>query len=246
MTGSEEGFEGAYDSVADRLKQGLQDLANRFPPARLGLIERYERGQLEIHVHLLGRISFNKGECCVLFQRVKGGYSTHFDHSDSPTTLTHCTGSSGARKQGEERSAMFVDVPKLVEDPEGIRIEYAVRSLVWLRSIEQCPGTGADAPHNIGEDRASLAIRPGNLKNGELRSTGTGDRNSLIENDELPSEVVQCRPEVVEDVSHHGSQEWWDWLQFSDDDNTVVFGIRLEVGAKAVRLGVDKSLRETI
>lgn len=246
MTDSEERFEGRYDLIANRLKQGLQHIADRFPSPELGFIEAYERGQLEVHVHIFGRLPVHKGECCALFQRFEGGYSTDLDPSNSPTLLTTCVSSTGESKQDKQRGAVFVDVPKLIEDPKRVESKSATRSLVWLRGIEKCACLCADAPSDIWEDRLSLGVLPLGFEDREQGSTGSANRGSVVEENELPRDMVKGRSETIENIPNNSGQEWWDWVQFAHDDHTVVFGLRLEIGTKTVWLGIDESLRESV
>ncbi len=77
---------------------------------------------------------------------------------------------------------------------------------------------------------------------GELRPTGLGV--AFVPDDQLPSQMVECGPEVVNDIPDNGAPpEWWPFPDF--EPHEVLAGLGLEIVDGFIRLAPRERLCRT-
>ena len=97
---------------------------------------------------------------------------------------------------------MLINVVEIVENPERVLFGRAICFVVRLQPLDECRRLLGNPACNPRRSLLTLFVRPEirfGFEDGKVR---LGGRRAAVGKNELPSEVVQAGPEVMETISH--------------------------------------------
>lgn len=119
------------DDLVFKEIQGLLQNLNDISPSDGGILERYEHGAANLHIHARVRREGNTRDFCAVIKRTTGG-----DRNGLPIDRNGRL-EAGNVGDGDMQRPVFVGVRQLLENPERIGAE--IPSLVWLRGLDDVP-----------------------------------------------------------------------------------------------------------
>ncbi len=197
------------------------------------IAQRYIDGCATIHLHL--RVRPRRDDPCAeeLCAVLRGGLGARDDVLD----LRYITDGSWPPLKGLERAIfgldhwhgapdvehlMLVRVVQPTELPERVTFRQIGSQLVGLKALHECPIFRAYSAQHPA--RPLRFVRLPAYADGELRfSGGVG----IVDEDELPEEIVERGPQVVTKLGHDQSDTGIGWWSTETED--VLAGIVVEV-----------------
>lgn len=196
------------DNIPDELKGVLDDIANRTVVRHGRFVERYERASLKLHLHFGVAQDGEHSDFCAIVHRT--GSLRMVEQLEGHDRMPGGVSKGGlgvcTSQSDEAQSAVFINVVEMVENPVGVPFGRAIRSVVRLQPLDECCRLLGNPAHNPRRSPFILFVLPENrfvLEDGEIRSRRG---SAVVEKDELPSEVIQAGPEVVEAVPHEDAK----------------------------------------
>lgn len=198
-------FSETFDGINREIEQILERWDKRLviPPTKLA--ERYLRGHLNLHLHVCGRTNH-----------------THIPRLEFPRhLLSNCRNLCIGRDveahdiDSQNELPMLIDSVHVVNEPK--RMSDRVNSVVWLQSVDSCQrrGTGNAPYFSAVTGNFSFCntaqLRPF-LKHGKLNVGG--ELCLHIERGQLPCEMIERGPEMVNDFTGEHTESSLDLLTF--------------------------------
>jgi len=184
------------------LRQFLQDIGDRLTRTDLTLAERYSQGSLALHIRILLEclgIDATPTELCISCQRSPSDVARLSEGGTAATSEADpnfMTRGSFAYDYGQ---AVFVDIRKLVENPEGIK-SGIIDSVVRLRFLNECecaridPSVDSEIPY-VG---LLTVLDNAIFVQGEQRIFSG---RPTFRQDEIVREMVKRTPQILDAVS---------------------------------------------
>jgi hypothetical protein len=225
------------DDAIDKMDEFLKKWNNWLTFDNLRLAERYQKGELCLHL----RVARNDGmgpteHFCARLQKfdvwpLPKGF--HF-----PRTLQR-HGRVGGGHCNQE--TMLVDVVQFMDQPK-----ITVPSLMRLGLFEKTNcGLGDSLYFGLSSGfqfvKESAATSP-ILEDWEGMLVGGGSSRSL---DKLPDEMIKARPQVVENISNDDGKSRGNWRARLNTKNFVA-GLRVILGVETVRVLIDEKINPGI
>lgn len=135
--------------------------------------------------------------------------------------------SSGVNRE----ELVLVEIAKFVQLPKGMTLR-RVRSLVRLNSVNLSPNIIRETPQGFGIVAPSLSITEV-FRNREVNVSGSTGIASASRSCQLPSHLVETRPETVKEFSEFHSQHRSETLQLKALDVSSI--LRVILGNDGVR-----------
>src|SRR5579871_2155534 len=101
------------------------------PLCGAGFVERYVKGELNLHLHAMTRNGTEASQLCAIVQRPEPR------PTDQLNDVLRITEEPQA-EIGDVQRSVFVYVPQFVEQPERVQVWLPVVSSVGLRGLEEC------------------------------------------------------------------------------------------------------------
>lgn len=204
-----EGLEVRYDLLYDivpDLKKPIQNVLvgdNLRPLLR----ERHVQRDLVVHVHFgpSGHVgdATPGAQWCLSLERTSRPVDLHVIDVDA-LLIPEASASEVGVDTHEGKPAVLVEVGKFPEDPEGVLLPRVATS-IRLQSLDRCLGFWMCASDPAAPPVLEFVSGTANGELGQFLHLG-GSGRSHIRLSESKSEVVESRPEVVDNVSDHEGQ----------------------------------------
>lgn len=188
------------EDIARRLKERLTEAAQRLPSAGLPLFERYCRGDLQIHVHMLGGINHpDGGDRCILIQRTDP-FHLHSMEMSPPGSVGEVMADVLKSHDAKREMPVLVYADEPIEEPEGMRGGITpIPSFIRLRALHDCHCVGGDASRD--SERDGLAAPLGARFFDFDRKGCVFVRFPIVCQYEVPGQVIEGRPQVGEEIT---------------------------------------------
>jgi hypothetical protein len=204
------------------------------------LTERYAEGRGLLHAHFRVATERNDNfrDYCAVIKRFR-------EELDSPdvTPVRAEDGELGRCGCRQMRQPVLVAVGEHAKNPEGAGRSKLIPSVVWLQSLDDCPGVGMDAPDHAFTLVVEFGLGLEDRERGfpfdvaRQRFPGVGDG-------EFVSEVVEGASEVVEAVPDDGGEHDGRGREdFGPDQLAAALDIRLGPNSTRIALTPDSLLR---
>jgi hypothetical protein len=202
----------------------------------------YERGHAACHLHVsleTRRANPHAQDFCIQYERLTDRYVPVLDPL-SPKVPEHVREDLNGEdpRQNRIQQPVFVVVGQLPEPEKGMRDRRAVPSVARLVPLDDCPMARKDIPQSLflsslKPPRFSAGKR--GFLDGERNASGVpGLASASLKEGQLPDEVIQCPPEIMErvakDKAEPGQQVFWGQLC---NPKNVVSAFRLELYAQS-------------
>ncbi len=244
---SKKAFEAGNNLASDVEKHAPEDHADRLSCGYVGgygVAKGIRKGVLEFHMHVWVRSAEGKtGNYCAVFKRsirdVKRLNPRRVGTVNEPPCV-QVDGPDGVQ------DLVSIDAGEFVENPEVV-VPFSVR----LQTLNNCAGCSSDIRDS--DKPASAGRFPGSVVVGaepiEEAFAGPKDRERglaggltpfEVQNGELPGEMVEGRPHVLEAVSDQGTPGEW-WMLPNMDPKDVLRTFCLSIRDNSVRVAFKES-----
>ncbi len=190
----------------------------------------YDESRLTIHLHFFGvRMSeVETHDLCAIVRRVKLDRDRHAGTQGGLTDpLVDALGNHG----GDVQEVVLVDDVKLVQAPEGMPLQgHIVRSGVRLRPLDNCE----DFVRHSSESDRGISLKP--LLVVRDKEFGPPVGNDAVGRDDVPDEVVEGRPQVVEHFARGEAPPTGDTPTVPDLDDLLSFVLYLDDDSVVLQL----------
>ncbi|HEX2108815.1 MAG TPA: hypothetical protein VHF70_06010 [Rubrobacteraceae bacterium] len=178
------------DVLSKFLEESEQWNDKRVVWENVGLVERYVKGKLGVHVHILASIGDVAYQYCIIYERAA------VDIGDGDRTIGVKINLAGLLADNAEATVLVDDV-QLVEHPEAVATQVVGVFLKRLQLLDKCPSV-------FREDGESFLPLPFEVRflaeDREFQSLPVGRRILLgFLNSQYVDEVVQAAPQIM----HH-------------------------------------------
>lgn len=207
-----------HKHVANTLHDAIENVGDRKPSTWPFFVERYLRFEVGIEVHLawdgvVGAFQFEAREFCAVFQCAG---RLRKDTMPDVHQIAEIQPLRANRGDGKVQDTVFITVIEVVEQIKGMEVRRPIRSVVRLQPLDDC----LHARINAG-DLTSAGIAPmrGSLplcglewsqevviSVAEDRELAPGGVFPAVLEDQLPNEVIQGRPGIVQAVADDQGQ----------------------------------------
>jgi len=182
-------FRKVPDNLVDMDEQKRQPFDDGSFDVATKLCERYCRGELVVHIHVaLESEQYRKQFCWSIV------------HVDSPVLEVQ-----PYRPDDQDKFMVFVDNAQVMQNPERI-VGCFDSKLIRLQSIDGCRCAGANSLYFSTETLRYEFLRRLDLEDRELVSSG---RLLAVGEHQLPDEMVESRPQLVDDFSSQDGEFNW-------------------------------------
>lgn len=237
------------DEVRDNIVfDALNNLTSRFHNSMrqdLKLINDYITGRIVPHLHM--RVRCRKGDpasrdYCAIYQWPSEECLRFGNHRPWATE-----GAVSYRRLNDVKSAVLVDVTKLVKFPKRVKM-IPLAAMIRLQPLNDCLCTwdnGLDLPHPAPSIRSAgfitLPVQRFVPKDGELCSSQDFGGNAGVGRRQVVRQMVERGPRVVQEIPEKQGDSWG-WFQIyaeasSYDDITA--NLLLNLILESVRVSVN-------
>jgi hypothetical protein len=181
--------------VVNNISRELSEFSEKWRNKRIiwqnvGLVERYVRGKLSLHLHILASVGSVAHQYCIVYERAG------VNIVDGKRNIAANTDLTGLLSDNAE-AAVLVDDVQFVDDPEAVTTQSEGVFLKRLQFLHDCPC-------GIREDGESFLPSTVEVRfiaeNGELQLLPAGRRVLLgFMNGQSVDKVIQAAPETM----HH-------------------------------------------
>lgn len=136
---------------------------------------------IHIHIRLCGIEEMNTADICLVIEGPHSDIETHIAASCRDVDSTRCT-------KDNMKQTMFIVIRESMEDPEGML--HRVCASMRLQRVDNCFSgirEGSNFPFAVASIRSAIGENGEFCRGGRLRNGEQG---------QLPSEMIECRPEL--------------------------------------------------
>jgi len=203
-----------------------------------GLLERYVKDEIEIHLHLrlsIGTEAAIGDDLCLTFKR--GFHITERDEVEFEAFEAKL--GSIDKRQHQVQRAVLVDVLKSVQQPKIMGLVF-VPTVIGLRRIDDCLCLWTDAPDYV-RTFGGVVVRDTDNRKLQTAEFFFRESNSrIIHHSEAVEEVVQGRTQVMQDIANDGRNEIGRSANRFDADK-IMSAFRVEFVGDAILLARNPS-----
>lgn len=214
----------------DFISRFLQASNDGLELGKTNLIERYNRGKLNVHLHIRG--AGESGNFCAVFQRngsLVGGDVAFGQEPESMAYIPlseHHTGSV-RRRHHDEDGPMLVGVAEVANDTEGVMLRLH-GDVVRLQALKECDGLPSDPLYlSFGEGGFSFLVG-GLVEDREVEAGQLVEvANAGFLHKQTTDEMVQGRAQLVRGLSRDDAKAFRDTglRGFYVKRENVLFGV---------------------
>lgn len=230
-----EWLETAENDVPDVIQKVIDDVNNWPITPRFSLEETYETGALALYLPVAWD-GHSRGESDTPHRFIVMHHPTGLSNRD-PFAGWCNEIHLGFEEAGSDQMdrPMLVMVGKVLQHAEGVSVGI-VPSVVRLETLDEGLSAAVDTWRNVHDPWVALR-RGGRCVDGELGAGGICGGIQTVSIDELPSEMVEDRPEILDAVTDdRGQLNWW---QFNDSPHKLVSVVLVLLDVNLIRVSIE-------